>query len=322
MSRIIVTGGAGFLGSHLVDDLLSQDFEVTVIDNLSSGAIGNLTQSHSNPRFKFIGRSVADIGAHGMLEDCDIIFHMAANADVRNDSKRPLDGFEQDILTTRLLLEWMRKSRTCQKIVFASSSAVYGEPSVIPTPESFGPLRPISVYGATKLACEALISAFCYSYGFEGVIFRLANVVGPRAGHGVIADFIAKLSQNANELEILGDGTQEKSYVYIDDAIKALLLGVRPLGSPVSVLNVGSKDTLDVMSVARIVSNTMSQRTIMYKISGGVDGGRGWLGDVKRMFLDTRRIEKLGWRPIMSSEEAVEHATKEMLGAPNATSAA
>jgi UDP-glucose 4-epimerase len=208
-------------------------------------------------------------------------------------------------------LEALRKNGGVEVFVFTSSSTVYGDAD-IPTKED-AVLKPISVYGASKLACEALVSAYAHSYGFRALIYRLANVVGPRSKHGVIVDFVRKLRENPRELEILGDGTQRKSYLYVTDCIEALLLGLDRARGVVEVFNVGSRDQVDVLSIARVVVEEMGLEDVDFRITGGVDGGRGWVGDVKDMLLDVSKLKELGWRPRFNSVEAVRLTVKETL---------
>lgn len=312
MKEALVTGGAGFLGSHLVEALLKGDRRVTVVDSLVTGKTSNMASFKANPRFKFVKRDVSHLNDIGLPADCEVVFHLAADPEVRMSLTNPTLKFEQNVSATRVLLEEMRKARSCKRIVFSSSSTVYGDADQIPTPESYGPLVPVSLYGATKLACEGLISAYCESYGLEALILRLANVVGPRASHGVLCDFVSKLSRNPHRLEILGDGTQCKSYVHVKDAIEALMLGIHDLGSRVTILNAGTRDALDVMSIARIIARTLQLQNVELFTSGGIDGGRGWPGDVKRMLLDTTEIEKFGWHASLNSVEAVNTAAEEL----------
>jgi UDP-glucose 4-epimerase len=213
-------------------------------------------------------------------------------------------------LATFNLLEALRKNGGVEVFVFTSSSTVYGDAD-IPTKED-AVLKPISVYGASKLACEALVSAYAHSYGFRALIYRLANVVGPRSKHGVIVDFVRKLRENPDELEILGDGTQTKSYLYVTDCIEALLLGLDKARGMVEVFNVGSRDQVDVLAIAKIVAEEMGLDGVRFRITGGVDGGRGWVGDVKNMLLDISKLERLKWKPKLNSAKAVRLAAKEM----------
>ena len=195
-------------------------------------------------------------------------------------------------------------------LIFTSTSTVYGEPTKIPTPEDYAPLKPISTYGASKLACEALISAYAYTYGFKAIIYRLANIVGPRSKHGVIYDFIQKLNKNPKELEIRGDGTQNKSYLYISDCIEAMLLGLEKTTEQVEIYNVGSENQVDVKTIAQIIIEEMGLKNVKLTFTGGVDGGRGWKGDVKNMLLDIDKIKALGWKPKLNSKQAIKKATQ------------
>lgn len=316
--KVLVTGGAGFIGSHLVDAFLAQKAVVNVLDNFSSGTKQNIKQHLNNSSFKLVkGDLLNKKDVSEALEDCEIVFHLAANPEVRLSSIDPETHFQQNIAATFNLLETARKNGNVETFAFTSSSTVYGEPAQIPTPENYAPLEPISVYGATKLACEAMITAYAHTYGFKAIIYRLANVIGSRSQHGVIYDFIEKLSNNPEQLEILGDGTQTKSYLYVSDCIDALLLGLERAQKSVEVFNVGSEDQVNVKTIAKIVAEEMKLENVKFKITGGVDGGRGWKGDVKNMLLDVSRLKSLGWKPKLTSEEAVKQATKDLVKKQN-----
>jgi UDP-glucose 4-epimerase len=210
----------------------------------------------------------------------------------------------------------MRKSQTAKLIVFLSSSTVYGEPEEFPTSENYGPLSPISVYGASKLGCESMISAYCHTFDIRGLVFRLANVVGSRSSHGVVVDFIHKLQKNQKELEILGDGNQSKSYLYIEDCVDAILLALRRFlceKKVFEVYNVGSSDKIDVKRIAEIVGEEMDLQGLEFKFTGGVDGGRGWKGDAKTMLLSSDKLMALGWKPKFGSEGAIRLSCQEFL---------
>jgi len=311
--RVLVTGGAGFIGSHLVDALVSRGIEVRILDNLSSGRIENISHHLRGSKVRFFkGDLLNPEDIESVIKDCEVVFHLAANPDVRRGSDEPQTHFNQNIVATYNLLEALRKKGCADVLVFTSSSTVYGE-APIPTPEDYGGLEPISVYGASKLACEAMISAYAHSYGFKAVIFRLANIIGSRMTHGVVIDFIRKLRQNPHELEILGDGTQRKSYLHVSDCINAMLLGMEHANNRVEVFNVGSEDQVDVLTIARIVVEEMGLNNVRFKLTGGVDGGRGWIGDVKNMLLDISKLKKLGWRPRYNSAEAVRRTVREVI---------
>ncbi|MCD6465260.1 NAD-dependent epimerase/dehydratase family protein, partial [Candidatus Bathyarchaeota archaeon] len=306
--------GAGFIGSHLVDLLMERGVNVTVLDNLSAGKLENISRWLGNSRFKFIvGDLLNPSDIKKAMEDCEIVFHLAANPDVRRGFVDTKIDYEQNILATYNLLEAMRESERCKSIVFTSSSAVYGEAKKMPTPEDYGPLKPISLYGASKLACEALISGYSHLFGFKSVICRLANVIGSRSRHGVIYDFINKLRANPKTLKVLGDGTQRKSYLHVEDCVKALLVAYEKSGEHVEIYNIGSEDAVNVATIARIVIEEMNLKNVEIQYTGGVDGGRGWKGDVKEMLLDVTKIKRLGWKAELNSAEAVRRATRELI---------
>jgi UDP-glucose 4-epimerase len=208
----------------------------------------------------------------------------------------------------------MRKSEKARRVVFASTSTVYGEATVFPTPEDYGPLLPISVYGAAKLGCEALISSYCHTFGFSGVLLRFANVVGARAKHGVIVDFVGKLKRNAEELEILGDGRQRKSYLHVEDLVNGFFAVLPCLDKAgcVEAFNVGSSDWVDVKRIAEIVCEEMNVKP-KFRFNDALGDGRDWKGDVKAMRLAVEKIMGLGWKPTLTSEESVRLGCREIL---------
>ncbi|MGQ9539226.1 MAG: NAD-dependent epimerase/dehydratase family protein [Candidatus Bathycorpusculaceae bacterium] len=314
LGRVFVTGGAGFIGSHLVDKLCENHVDVVVFDNLAAGKMENLEKWLSSPNFKFV---LGDLLFYEKITEslvgCETIFHLAANPEVRISSTDPKVHYEQNVLATFNLLEAIRKVGDVKTFIFASSSAVYGDAEEIPTPEDYSPLKPISVYGASKLASEALITSYAYTYGFKALIYRLANIVGSRARHGVIYDFIRKLRENPKKLEILGDGTQTKSYLHVEDCVNAMLMGININHEKVEIYNVGSEDHVTVKEIADIVCEKMGLNGVQYMFTGGVDGGRGWKGDVKFMFLSVNKLKKLGWKPKLNSRQSVERAAEEIL---------
>ena len=315
--KVLVTGGAGFIGSHLVDKLMEEGYEVRVLDNLSEGKIENISKWIGNRSFLFIKGDLRNPETvTRALEGCEIVYHLAANSDIRKAEQDTRIDFENNIVATYNLLEGMRRNK-CSKLIFTSSSTIYGEAEKIPTPETYGPLLPISLYGASKLACEALISAYCNSFNMKSIILRLANVVGSRMGHGVILDFINKLEKNSRRLEVLGDGTQAKSYLHVDDCIDAIVKAgraVNSMGEAVRVYNVGSEDQVGVLDIARIVIEHLGLNGVEVVITGGVEDGRGWVGDIKNMMLDVGRAREIGWSPRLNSWEAVKRAVEELTG--------
>jgi UDP-glucose 4-epimerase len=311
---LLVTGGAGFIGSHLVDTLMANEANISVIDNLNSGKLENIKRWLDHRKFKFIrGDLLNATEVTKALKGCKIVYHLAANPEVRVSSISPNIHFQQNVVATYNLLEAVRKIESVKALVFTSSSTVYGDAVKIPTPENYTPLEPISIYGATKLACEALITAYTYTYGFKTVIYRLANIVGPRSEHGVIYDFIQKLKKNPKKLEILGDGTQSKSYLHANDCINAMILGLERSKNQLEVYNVGSNDRINVKNIAQIVIQEMGLKNVKLTFSGGVKGGRGWIGDVKNMLLDTNKLNSLGWKPELNSEQAIRKTVQHII---------
>jgi UDP-glucose 4-epimerase len=313
--KIVVTGGAGFIGSHLVDALLDGGHEVTAVDNLSAGSQTNLHLARARPNFRFVKADLKSSKLDGLLSNVDVVYHFAANPEVRVGEVDPQVHFNEGFVSTFRLLESLRKRSKGGRVVFASTSTVYGEADIMPTPEHYGPLLPISTYGASKLGCEALISSYAYTYGLRGLILRYGNVVGSRSNHGIIADLTRKIQGNRNELEILGDGSQKKSYLHVTDCVSATLCldaEFERSNARVDAYNVSSPDQVGVRRIAEIVAEEMSVPGIVLKFTGGVDGGRGWLGDVKVMQLSILKLMRLGWKPNFDSEGAVRAAAKEL----------
>ena len=313
----LVTGGAGFIGSHLVRQLMDIGCNVAVLDNLSSGKLANLEPSAGNSTPTVL---VEDLKRPKKLnqtvKNCEIIFHLAANPEVRVGTTDPQIHFEENILATYNLLNAIRQARSVKALVFTSTSTVYGDAMQVPTPENYGPLIPISTYGATKLACEAMIASYAHTFNLRALILRLANVVGPRSDHGVIVDFISKISTDAKSLEILGDGRQEKSYLHTTDCTNAIVHSAQAFlknTERVDIYNVGSKDRITVKEIAEIVAEEMDAQDIRFEYTGGVEGGRGWLGDVKTMHLGIDKLLRSGWQPRYPSGQAVRLAARALV---------
>ncbi|OPY36476.1 MAG: UDP-galactose-4-epimerase [Methanoregula sp. PtaU1.Bin051] len=305
----VVTGGAGFIGSHLVDALVSRGSRVTVIDSLASGKIANIGPHVKNGAVTFVKADLLDDGWQDAIRGAGRIWHLAADPDVRQSAVSPDSPVNNNILATFRVLEAMREHRV-NEIAFTSTSTVYGEASVIPTPEEYAPMEPVSVYGASKLACEALISAYSHSFEMRAWNFRFANIIGARSGHGVITDFMQKLRSDPDQLEILGDGKQIKSYLLVKDCVDAMLFAVSHSRGPVNTFNIGSGDWIDVETIARIVEKGMNLRNVKHRFTGGE---RGWVGDVPRMQLSVEKIRKLGWKPAHGSGDSVELAVRALL---------
>ncbi len=308
-SPVLLTGGAGFLGSHILDRLLSQQVETVVLDNFSSGQWVNIAHHGGSRLLKIVEGDIRDREAvDKALRGCKTIIHLAANPEVRMGD--PEEHLEHNIRGTLNILEAARRLDV-SLIAFASSSTVYGEAKTLPTPEDYTPMKPISTYGASKLACEALLSAYAHTYGLSAVALRYANIVGPRARRGVVYDFTRKLIANPNRLEILGDGTQKKSYIWVGDAVEATLKTTEKRLGDFEAYNVGSIDAITVREVADTVCEALNLKGVEYVFVGG-PGGRGWPGDVKFMHLDIGRLMALGWVPRYNSREAVALAAREI----------
>jgi UDP-glucose 4-epimerase len=305
----VVTGGAGFIGSHLVDTLVAQGNEVLVIDSLCAGHREMIARHIDSHKVRFMQKDLLGDGWQEALQGADRLFHLAADPDVRQSAVNPDPTMQNNIMATYRVLEAMRR-HDVPEIVFTSTSTVYGDAKVIPTPETYTPLEPISVYGATKLACEALISSYCHSFGMKSWIFRFANIIGARSGHGVISDFIHKLEENPAELEILGDGKQTKSYLEVHECVAAMLFAVGHSRDTVNTFNIGSEDWIDVKSIAEIVVEEMHIPHVKFRFTGGE---RGWIGDVPKMQLAVDRIKALRWKPQVGSRESVHIAVRSML---------
>ena len=318
MAKIIITGVAGFIGSHLLDRIANGNNKYIVgIDNLSNGSIKNIEHHMGKACFKFVN---ADLKKESnawveTMKNADIVYHFAANPEVKLSAENPESSFQDNIVASFNVLEAMRK-HDVKYLVFASTSTVYGDAEIIPTPEDYHPLRPISVYGATKLAVENLIHSYTALYGIRALILRFANIIGPRSNHGVIVDFINKLKKNPAELEILGDGTQRKSYLYVEDAVNAILHIVKhhmSHGWGYEVYNIGSNDWVTVKEIADTVTRELGLRNVKYRFKPATPDGRGWPGDVKQMLLDTSKLRSTGWRPKYNSLEAVVKTVREIV---------
>lgn len=312
--KVLVTGGAGFIGSHLVDRLMELWQEVRVLDDLSAGSLDNIGRWLNHERFEFIKGDMRKMEiVEKAVEDVEVVFHLAANPEVRIGSQSPELLYETNVVITYNLLEAMRKTGV-KYLVFTSSSTVYGDAEVIPTPEDYAPLEPISVYGGAKLAAEALISGYAHTFDFRALVFRLANIIGERSNHGVIYDFINKLRKNPDEMEILGDGTQRKSYLHMSDTVDGMLHifeHFRKEGKTYDAYNLGNNDWITVREIAEMVSEEMGLNPA-FRFIGGVDA-RGWKGDVKFMRLSIEKAKKTGWEPRLNSYEAVRRTVRELL---------
>jgi UDP-glucose 4-epimerase len=313
--KVLVTGCAGFIGSHMVDALLARGCDVVGVDNLTAGKMEFMHDALTSGRFEFHKLDLLGQELEGRMAGVDVVYHFAANPDVRQGPNNTRVHMEQNIEATYLVLEAMRRA-SVRSICFPSTSTIYGEPDQIPTEEGYGPLIPISIYGASKLACEALICSYAHTFDMEAAIYRFANVVGSRSTHNVLHDFIRKLREDHTRLEILGaaPGTN-KSYVHVSDCTEAMIVGAERSKEQVAIYNIGSTDRLNVEGIADTVVREMGFPGVRYDWTGGVRGGRGWIGDVKEMLLDIKKLQALGWSPRMNSAQSIDRAVKEILSA-------
>lgn len=307
--KAFVTGGAGFIGSHLVDRLIDSGAQVTIYDNLSIGQ-KRFVQNHIDKgTARLVVADLLDFDTlSGHLRDSDVVFHLAANPEARWGIENTRLDLEQETLVTYNILEVMRRNGV-RHIVFASSGTVYGEVDE-PVDEDHGPLFPISLYGAGKLACEALISAFVRTFGLQGWIFRFGNVLGPRGTHGAVMDFITKLKANPRELEILGDGHQRKPYLRVYDCIDGILYGYEHASAPLNYFNLGPPDTTQVRKLAEFLIAEIGLKGVQLSYTGG---DRGWPGDVPRSLFKIDKMAGLGWKTRYNSDEAALLAIQEMV---------
>jgi UDP-glucose 4-epimerase len=307
-----VTGGAGFVGSHLVDRLLADGHEVTVYDNFSTGRRPFLEAALAHPRFRLVTGDLLDASAlTDAMRGAEVVFHFAANADVRGGLDQPRKDLEQNTIATFNVLEAMR-AVDARRIAFASSGAVYGEPAVFPTPEDAPFPVQTSLYGASKLAGEGLVQAYCAGFGFQGWIFRFVSLVGERYSHGHVFDFVKSLRRDPASLRVLGNGKQRKSYLHVGDCVDAILLALEKSAGPVNVYNLGNDGYCEVNDSVRWICEELG-------LSPRLDytgGERGWVGDSPFVFLDCTRIRALGWRPAATIRDGIVRTVRYLAANP------
>jgi len=299
--RYFVTGGAGFIGSNLVDRLLSNKNEVIIYDNLSTGFQEFLVNARKYSTFHFIEDDCLNLDSlTKAMCGCDFVFHLAANADVRFGTNHPEKDLHQNTIATFNVLEAMR-ANSINKIAFSSTGSVYGEAKIIPTPEDASFPIQTSLYGASKLACEGMVEAYCEGFAFQAWIFRFVSILGERYTHGHVFDFYQKLLENPDELFVLGNGTQKKSYLYVQDCLDAILFSISKFRDTVNIINLGTNEYCQVNdSINWIISELGLHPKLTY--SGG---DRGWIGDNPFIFLETAKINRAGWQPQLTIQEAV-----------------
>jgi UDP-glucose 4-epimerase len=310
--KVLVTGGAGFIGSHVVDELLHRGDTVVVYDNLSTGFKVHLEDAARTGRLTLIQNDILSTRALAQaMEGVRTVFHLAANADVRGGQQRTAIDLEQNIVGTHSVLEAMKMVQA-EEIVFTSSATVYGEPSLFPTPETYAPQQ-TSLYGASKLAAEAMIQAYSEYFGIRSYAFRFVSWIGERYSHGVVFDFVNKLRENPNRLEILGDGSQKKSYLHVQDGIRGMFLAMERIRDLKNVINLGHLECVDVSHVARWVCEEMGLKDVSYDYTGGA---RGWLGDSPFVHLDISKLQAVGFNPQISIEDGIRRTVRYLLTNP------
>jgi UDP-glucose 4-epimerase len=293
---VVVTGGAGFIGSHLVDALVGLGARVRVIDDFSTGF-----RQFLNPQVELCEASLLEPARFAsVFAGATQVFHLAANADVRRGLEHPRRDIEQNLLATQHVLEAMRQHGV-RRIAFSSTGAVYGDASVLPTPEDAPFPVQTSLYGASKVAAEGLLSAYAHGYGFVAHVFRFVSMLGPRYTHGHVFDFWQKLKRDPSRLEVLGDGTQQKSYLHVADGVRGILLALERAAGPVAILNLGHQDWLTVKDSVRIVCQALGVTPELHFTGGD----RGWVGDSPKILLDTTRLRALGWAPSVALPDAI-----------------
>jgi UDP-glucose 4-epimerase len=299
--RAFVTGAAGFIGSTLVDRLLKASNDVVAFDNFSTGQEQFIEAALSHPRYRLVRADLLDLDAlRSAMAGSEVVFHLAANADVRFGTDHPRRDLEQNTIATWNVLEAMR-SHGIRRIAFSSTGSVYGEARVIPTPEDCPFPVQTSLYGASKVAAEAMIQAYCEGFGMQACIFRFVSIMGERYTHGHVFDFYKQLLAHPDELQVLGNGLQRKSYLYVQDCVDAILLALDRATAPVSIFNLGTDEYCQVnQSIQWICERLGLQPKLQY-----AGGDRGWIGDNPFIFLDCSRIRALGWTPRLTIQQAV-----------------
>ncbi|MGH7940739.1 MAG: NAD-dependent epimerase/dehydratase family protein [Limisphaerales bacterium] len=311
--KVLVLGGAGFIGSHLTERLIEQGASVTVFDNLQTGRVNNLRKVWDHPHFRFIQAEVRDRKkVDETVPGHEIVFHFCDDSDIRSAAAHPDSYVEQNIMGLFYVLEAMRRNGV-RAILFPSSTTVFGELAAPPASEGHGPMVPLNLYGGAKLAAEGLISGWAHTFDFHAVVFRFVGIIGGRMDHGVVHDFVRKLQKDPGQLEILGDGSQTRSFVLVDDCVDAILFAMASTEKNYNLVHIGNRDAISVNEVADVIIEVMRLRDVKHNYTGGKVG---WKGDVTSNLISTETLTALGWKPRHSSREAVAEAARRISSEP------
>ena len=306
--KILITGCAGFIGSHLVDFFLKKNFEIIGLDNLSTGNLNFLKDAKKSRKFKFYQIDLYKNQISKFFKNVDVVYHLAANADVRFGLKHTKKDINQNIIVTYKILEAMRKNKV-KKIMFSSTGSVYGESKQIPTNENAPFPIQTSLYGASKISAESIISAYCEGFNFKSYIFRFVSILGPRYSHGHVFDFVKQLKKKSDTLYVLGDGNQKKSYLNIFDCINAIYKSMNYFDEKINIINLGTNEYLTVKESIKIICKTLKLSPKL--IFAG--GKRGWIGDNPLILLDIEKVKKTGWKPKYTIKKSIEVTTNYLI---------
>lgn len=307
--KVLVTGAAGFIASNLIDDLLTQDIDVVGIDNLRTGKMEFLENALTNPKFVFVERDLFDDNEiQHCFNNVDTVFHLAANADVRFGPNRPRVDLEQNTIVTHNVLEAARKAGV-KNFIFSSTGSVYGEAEMVPTPENAPFPIQTSLYGASKLACEGMVTAYAESFGMQVWIFRFVSILGPRYTHGHVVDFLKQLIVDPSKLTVLGNGHQKKSYLHVSDCVRAINMALKNTNEQVNIINLGVDGYCEVLDSIGWILDEMKLNPV---ITFGTEN-KGWIGDNPLIHLDITKMRSIGWEPKFSIEDSVRDTVKFLL---------
>lgn len=310
MKNVFITGVAGFIGSHLAEQLVRENFKVKGLDNYSTGSKNYLNSIHENSNFDFVEGDIKDgTLVSKLMKDSDIVVHLADNSDIQYSANHPKDYFEQNIIGLYNVLSGM-KIHNIKKIIYPSSTTVFGIGCPIPTPENFGPLRPANLYGSSKAAAEAFLSGWVATFNICAVNFRFTSIIGSRQDHGVVHDLVKKLLTNKSRLEVLGNGNQQRSYILIDDCVNAIILAINKYDQGFNIVHLGNSEAIQISRVAEIICEEIGVNKNVINFQGE---SLGWKGDSKSNEIEVSSLKNIGWVPQYSSEAAVRESARRLI---------